>query len=225
MPAYFTERQKQATKNAGEIAGLEVIKNHLIKFLFYKYKKGEILKKYSRKKQYIYGKKKLYKMEKYEDFPIGIDLGTTFSCIGVYRNAAVEIIPNEKGDRTTPSIVSFLDDDIYVGEHTEYKRLKDPKNKIYAVKRIIGRNFDDKEVQEDISKFSYKVRNDNNRPQIEVNSNGIKKYSPEEISAKILAKLKQSAESFLQQKIKKVVITVPAYFTERQKQATKMQVK
>ena len=161
-------------------------------------------------------------MEKYEDFPIGIDLGTTFSCIGVYRNAAVEIIPNEKGDRTTPSIVSFLDDNIYVGEQTEYKRLKDPKNKIYAVKRIIGRNFDDKEVQEDINKFSYVVKQDKlNRPTIEVNANGIKTYSPEEISAKVLAKLKQSAESFLQQKIKKVVITVPAYFTERQKQATK----
>ena len=160
-------------------------------------------------------------MEKYEDLPIGIDLGTTYSCIGVYRNAAVEIIPNEKGDRTTPSIVSFLDDEIYVGEQTEYKRLKDPKNKIYAVKRIIGRNFDDPEVQEDINNFSYVVHSNNNRPQIEINSNGIKTYSPEEISAKILGKLKQSAESFLQQTIKKVVITVPAYFTERQKQATK----
>ena len=160
-------------------------------------------------------------MEKYEDLPIGIDLGTTFSCIAVYRNASVEIIPNEKGDRTTPSIVSFLDDNVYVGEQTEYKRLKNPKNKIYAVKRIIGRNYNDKEVQEDISKFSYKVRNDNGRPQIEVDSNGIKRFSPEEISAKILVKLKQSAESFLEQKIKKVVITVPAYFTERQKQATK----
>ena len=161
-------------------------------------------------------------MEKYEDLPIGIDLGTTFSCIGVYRNAAVEIIPNEKGDRTTPSIVSFLDNEIYVGEQAEFKRLKDPKNKIYAVKRIIGRNFNDNEVQDDIKKFSYTVKStNNNRPEIEVISNGIKKYSPEEISAKVLAKLKQSAESFLQQKIKKVVITVPAYFTERQKQATK----
>jgi molecular chaperone DnaK (HSP70) len=161
-------------------------------------------------------------MEKYEDLPIGIDLGTTFSCIGVYRNAAVEIIPNEKGDRTTPSVVSFLDGDIYVGEQTEYKRLKDPKNKIYAVKRIIGRNFDDEEVQEDIRSFSYKIVSDYlGRPVIEVNSNGIKRYSPEQIAAKILAKLKQSAESFLGQNIKKVVITVPAYFTERQKQATK----
>ena len=161
-------------------------------------------------------------MEKYEDLPIGIDLGTTFSCIGVYRNASVEIIPNEKGDRTTPSVVSFLDNDIYVGEQTEYKRIKDPKNKIYAVKRIIGRNYNDVEVQEDIKNFSYRVISDNNgRPLIEVNSNGIKKYSPEQISAKILNKLKESAESFLGQKIKKVVITVPAYFTERQKQATK----
>ena len=161
-------------------------------------------------------------MEKYEDLPIGIDLGTTFSCIGVYRNASVEIIPNEKGDRTTPSVVSFLDNDIYVGEQTEYKRIKDPKNKIYAVKRIIGRNYNDVDVQEDIKNFSYRVISDNNgRPLIEVNSNGIKKYSPEQISAKILNKLKESAESFLGQKIKKVVITVPAYFTERQKQATK----
>ena len=160
-------------------------------------------------------------MENYENLPIGIDLGTTFSCIGVYRNAAVEIIPNEKGDRNTPSIVSFLDDDIYVGEQTEYKRLKDPKNKIYAIKRIIGRNFNDKKVQKDINNFTYIVKNNKGRPQIEINSNGIKRYSPEEISAKILAKLKKSAEVFLQQSIKKVVITVPSYFTERQKKATK----
>ena len=79
-------------------------------------------------------------MENFEDLPIGIDLGTTYSCIGVYRNASVEIIPNEKGDRTTPSIVSFIDDQIYVGEQTEYKRLKDPRNKVYAVKRIIDLN-------------------------------------------------------------------------------------
>jgi molecular chaperone DnaK (HSP70) len=160
-------------------------------------------------------------MEKFKDLPIGIDLGTTFSCIGVYRNKTVEIIPNEKGDRVTPSVVSFLDDDIFVGEQTEYKRVKDPKNKIYAVKRIIGRNFNDKEVQQDIKKFTYTVQNDNNRPQIIVDSNGIRRYSPEEISAKILSKLKKSAEEFLGQEIKKVVITVPAYFTERQKQATK----
>ena len=130
-------------------------------------------------------------MEKFKDLPIGIDLGTTFSCIGVYRNKTVEIIPNEKGDRVTPSVVSFLDDDIFVGEQTEYQRLKDPRNKIYAVKRIIGRNFNDKEVQEDINKFTYNIIDDNNRPQIVVDSNGIKKYSPEEISAKVLSKLKK----------------------------------
>ena len=161
-------------------------------------------------------------LKKYEELPIGIDLGTTFSCIGVYRNSTVEIIPNEIGDRTTPSIVSFLDNDIYVGEQNEYKKLKDPKNKIYAIKRIIGRNYDDKEVQEDLKHFSFKVINNLlGSPVIEVNSNGIKRYSPEQISAKILSKLKQSAESFLGQSIQKVVITVPAYFTERQKQATK----
>ena len=137
-----------------------------------------------------------------EEYAIGLDLGTTFSCIAVYRNSAVEIIPNEKGDRTTPSIVSFLDDEIYPGELSEYKTLKDPKNKIYAVKRIIGRNYDDKEVQEGINNFSYNIENDNGCPKIVVDSNGIKKYSPEEIAAKILSKLKKSAEDFLQQKIK-----------------------
>ena len=160
-------------------------------------------------------------MEKYEDLPIGIDLGTSFSCIAVDRNSSVEIIPNEIGNRTTPSIVSFLDNEIFVGEQTEYLRLKEPKNKIYAVKRIIGRDFNDEEVQEDIKNFSYIVKNNNGRPKIEVNSNGIKQYSPEEISSKILEKLKQSAEIFLGKTISKVVITVPAYFTERQKQATK----
>ena len=160
-------------------------------------------------------------MEQFKDLPIGIDLGTTFSCIGVYRNSSVEIIPNEKGDRVTPSVVSFLDDDIYVGEQSEYKTLKDPKNKIYGVKRIIGRNFNDNEVQNDLNKFTYTIEDDNGRPKIVVDSNGIKKYSPEQISAKILNKLKKSAEEFLQRPIKKVVITVPAYFTERQKRATK----
>ena len=94
-------------------------------------------------------------MKKYEELPIGIDLGTTYSCIGVYRNSSVEIIPNEKGDRTTPSVVAFLDNEIFVGEQTEFKTIKDPKNKIYAIKRIIGRNYDDKEVQEDLKHFPF----------------------------------------------------------------------
>ena len=158
-------------------------------------------------------------MESFNDLPIGIDLGTTYSCIGVYRDYHVEIIPNEKGDRITPSVVCFLENEELVGEQTEYCQLKNPKNKIYAIKRIIGRNFSDKVVQEDISKFTFTVtEGKDDRPQIEVNN---KKFSPEEISAKILSKLKKSAESFLKREINKVVITVPAYFTERQKQATK----
>ena len=108
-----------------------------------------------------------------------------------------------------------------LGEHTEYKRLKILKNKIIALKRIIGRNFDDKEVQEDISKFSYKVQNNNNRPQIEVISNGIKTYAPEEILAKVLAKLKQSEESFLQQK-KKYLSLFLLILQKGKKQTTKM---
>ena len=162
-------------------------------------------------------------MNLFEDFPIGIDLGTTFSCIGVYRNGTVEIIQNEIGDRTTPSVVAFLGDEIYVGEQTQYITLEDPKNMVYAIKRIIGRNFNEKEVKEDISNFSYKVVNNKGNPLIEIiKSDGKPEYySPEEISAKVLAKLKESAEIFLDKKIKKVVITVPAYFTERQKKATR----
>ena len=160
-------------------------------------------------------------MESGETLPIGIDLGTSYSCIGVYRNGKVDIIMNEKGDRTTPSIVSFIDNKTYVGEETEYKRLKDPKNKIYAIKRLIGRNYDDDEIKEDLKTLSYDIIKDKeNRPKIKIN--GIKEpLSPEEISAKILSKLKQSAESFLGQKIKKVVITVPAYFQNNHKTATR----
>ena len=162
-------------------------------------------------------------MNKFEDLPIGIDLGTTNSCIGVYRNGAVEIIPNEIGDRTTPSVVLFSNDEMYVGEETQYILLPDPKNKVYAIKRIIGRKFKDKEVQEDISHFSFKVQqNEKGAPQIVIKSNRTTElYSPEEISSKVLLKLKQSAENFLQKTIKKVVITVPAYFTENQKRATR----
>ena len=162
-------------------------------------------------------------MKKFEDLPIGIDLGTTFSCIGVYRNGSVEIIPNEIGDRITPSLVEFWDDEIYIGEQTQFITLENPKNRVYAIKRIIGRNYNDPEVKQDIANFSYKVVNNKGNPQIKITgSNGESDfYSPEEISAKVLAKLKESAETFLQKSIKKVVITVPAYFTERQKKATK----
>jgi len=165
-------------------------------------------------------------MNEYEDLPIGIDLGTTFSCIGVYRNAAVEIIPNEIGDRITPSVVCFLDDvgdRPLVGEETKYKTFKNPKNIVYAVKRIIGRKFDDEEVQKDIKElFTYKVINEKGMPKIEINySKGEKiTYSPQEISSRVLTKLKQSAKTYLDREITKVVITVPAYFSEIQKEAT-----
>ena len=162
-------------------------------------------------------------MNEYEDLPIGIDLGTTFSCIGVYRNAAVEIIPNEIGDRITPSVVCFLDDETLVGEQTKYKTLKNPENIVYAVKRIIGRDSYQEEVKKDIKElFTYKVINKNGMPIIEINySNGKKEtYSPQEISAKVLAKLKKSAEEYLGRKFTKVVITVPAYFSQTQKNAT-----
>ena len=157
-----------------------------------------------------------------EGLALGLDLGTTFSCIGVYRNGSVDIIPNEIGDRITPSVVTFTENEVLVGEENEFEPFPDPKNKVYAVKRIIGREFKEKEVQEDINKFSYIIENNKGKPKIVINTNnGKQRFSPEEISAKVLAKLKASAESFLKKTIKKVVITVPAYFTDGQKIATK----
>ena len=161
-------------------------------------------------------------MEKYQDYAIGIDLGTTYSCIGVYRNSTVEIIPNESGERTTSSVVSFCENEILVGEQTEYKVLKENETKIYAIKRIIGRDFEEKEVQEDIKKFNFDIIKEDGKIKIQVKiKNVIEKYYPEEISAKVLSKLKKSAEVYLNHEIKKVVITVPAYFTSKQKEATK----
>ena len=161
-------------------------------------------------------------MESFQELPIGIDLGTTYSCIGVYRNGSVEIIPNEIGDRTTPSIVCFNNDEILTGEYIRNQKIQNPTNTIYAIKRIIGRNFTDQEVQQDIKNWPFKVEQDSeNRPKIIIkNNNEEKSYFPQDISALVLKKLKKSADSFLGQSINKVVITVPAYFTESQKQAT-----
>ena len=153
---------------------------------------------------------------------IGIDLGTTYSCVGIFRNGSVEIIPNELGNRITPSVVAFTDDDRLVGEAAKNQAALNPKRTIYSVKRLIGRKYNDKEVQMDKKLLPYDIIDKDGKPYIQVETKGQKKlYSPEEISAMVLTKMKTVAENFLGTKVKNAVITVPAYFNDSQRQSTK----
>ena len=161
---------------------------------------------------------------------IGIDLGTTFSCVGVYQNGKVEIIANEIGNRITPSIVYIGDGKRLVGEAALPYMLTDPGNTVYAIKRLIGRRFFDKEVQNEIGHLNYKVVNHNNKPyvSIEVSKSDpesgkravFQEFSPEEISSMILNKMKETAEAYLGHEVKEAVVTVPAYFNDGQRKAT-----
>jgi heat shock protein 1/8 len=158
-----------------------------------------------------------------EELIIGIDLGTTYSCFGIYINDKIEIIANEQGNRTLPSYVSFTDEERYVGETAKSLSGQNPKNTIYDAKRLIGRKFSDEYVQNDIEHYSYTVISDeNDKPKIKVNYlNEEKTFYAEEISAMILQKIKNIASQYVGHEIKKAVITVPAYFNDAQRAATK----
>ncbi|MEW5789976.1 MAG: molecular chaperone DnaK [Pseudomonadota bacterium] len=151
---------------------------------------------------------------------IGIDLGTTNSCVAVMEGDKAKVIENSEGKRTTPSVVAFTEDgEILVGDAAKRQAVTNPENTIYEVKRLIGRKFDDPEVQKDMKHVSYKiVKADNGDAWVEVRG---KKYSPQEISAMILKKMKKSAEDYLGEPVTEAVITVPAYFNDAQRQATK----
>jgi heat shock protein 1/8 len=153
---------------------------------------------------------------------IGIDLGTTYSCVGVWQNDHVEIIANDQGNRTMPSYVSFTDDDRLIGEAAKAMVANNPSNTVFDAKRLIGNNFNDPKVQSDMKHFSYNVINKDNKPFIEVDFKGeTKTFAPEEISSMILGKMKEIAEAFLGETVTDAVVTVPAYFNDSQRQATK----
>jgi heat shock protein 5 len=153
---------------------------------------------------------------------IGIDLGTTYSCVGIFKKGRVEIIPNEQGNRITPSWVAFTENERLIGEAAKNQAPLNPENSLFDVKRIIGRGFNDPEVQRDIKVFPFKLVNKDSKPYVEVQYKGEKKvYSPEEVSAMILSKMKEIAEAYTGQKIINAVVTVPAYFNDAQRQATK----
>lgn len=154
---------------------------------------------------------------------IGIDLGTTYSCVGVYKNGHVEIIANDQGNRITPSWVAFTDGERLIGEAAKNQAAANAERTIFDVKRLIGRKFDDKEVQKDVKLFPFKIINKDGKPyiQVKVKDGEVKVFSPEEVSAMVLIKMKETAEAFLGRKIKDAVVTVPAYFNDAQRQATK----
>ena len=153
---------------------------------------------------------------------IGIDLGTTYSCVGVFKNGQVEIIPNELGSRITPSVVSFTDEERLVGESAKNQAQIYPERTIYDVKRLIGRKFNDKEVQEDAKFLPYKIVNRDGKPVIQALVKGeTKEMQVEEISAMVLTKMKNIAKNYLGTTVTHAVVTVPAYFNDSQRQATK----
>ncbi|CAJ0633798.1 732_t:CDS:2 [Entrophospora sp. SA101] len=153
---------------------------------------------------------------------IGIDLGTTYSCVGVYLNGRVEILANDQGNRITPSYVAFTNEERLIGDGAKNQAANNPENTIFGVKRLMGRRFSDKEVQSDIKYFPFKVIDKDGKPIISVMYKGSEKlFTPEEISAMILLKMKEIAESFLGNKVTHAVVTVPAYFNNAQRQATK----
>ncbi len=154
---------------------------------------------------------------------IGIDLGTTYSCVSVFRNNAVEVIANDQGNRTTPSYVAFTDEERLIGESAKNQATANPTNTIFDAKRLIGRKFSDKVVQDDVELWPFKVSADKSgKPTITVNYKGEERnMSAEEVSAAVLTKMKNTAEEYLGESVTKAVITVPAYFNDAQRQATK----
>lgn len=153
---------------------------------------------------------------------IGIDLGTTYSCVAVFQHGKVEIIANDQGNRTTPSYVAFTDTERLIGDAAKNQVAMNPENTVFDAKRLIGRKFNDENVQKDMKHWPFKVINDGDKPKIQVEFKGEqKRFSPEEVSSMVLVKMREIAEAFLGKKCNDAVVTVPAYFNDSQRQATK----
>ena len=153
---------------------------------------------------------------------IGIDLGTTYSCVGVFMHGKVEIVANDQGNRTTPSYVAFTDTERLIGDAAKNQVAMNPHNSVFDAKRLIGRKFEDACVQSAMKHWPFKVMSDGGKPKIQVDFKGeTKKFFPEEISSMILVKMRETAEAFLGKPVKDAVVTVPAYFNDSQRQATK----
>jgi len=153
---------------------------------------------------------------------VGIDLGTTYSCVGVFQHGKVEIIANDQGNRTTPSYVAFTDTERLIGDPAKNQVAINPTNTIFDAKRLIGRKFADSTVQSDMKHWPFKVVDSGSLPKLEVEyKNETKTFTPEEISSMVLTKMKETAEAYLGHDVKDAVVTVPAYFNDSQRQATK----
>ncbi|EYE99577.1 molecular chaperone Hsp70 [Aspergillus ruber CBS 135680] len=153
---------------------------------------------------------------------VGIDLGTTYSCVGVFRDDRIEIIANDQGNRTTPSFVAFTDTERLIGDAAKNQVAMNPHNTVFDAKRLIGRRYNDAEVQADMKHYPFKIADQGGKPVVEVEFKGeTKQFTPEEISSMILVKMRETAEAYLGGTVNNAVVTVPAYFSDSQRQATK----
>ncbi|KAI8334459.1 putative heat shock 70 kDa protein, partial [Blakeslea trispora] len=153
---------------------------------------------------------------------VGIDLGTTYSCVGVWQKDRIQIIANNQGNRTTLSYVAFTRTERIVGDAAKIQAAMNPQNTLFDAKRMIGRRFDEADMQTDIKNWPFKVINKDGKPYLLVDYKGENNvFSPEEISAMVLGKMKEISESYLGKKVDSAVVTVPAYFNDSQRQSTK----